>query len=104
MPIQEEKINNLVVKAAPKWGGIDTRPPRGEKLFSDPFSNVYLSAKKKSGKTSNLFFILRKILGPRTKLIVYCSTVHKDPTWQFMIKFFKKRGNEVEIHTSLKEN
>lgn len=99
-----KKINNLNVKAAPKWGGIDPRPPRGQQLFDDPFSNCYLSAKKKSGKTSNLFFILRKIMGPKTKLIVYCSTVHKDASWRFIIKYFKAKGIDVEVHTSLKEN
>ena len=56
MHITEEKINNHVVKAAPKWKGTDTRPPRFQDGFADPFSNVYLSAKKKSGKTSNVFF------------------------------------------------
>jgi hypothetical protein len=102
--IKETRINNLVVKGAPKWGGNDTRPPRGEKLFDNPFSNVYLSAKKHSGKTSNLFFILRRILGPKTKLIIYCSTVHSDASWVFMVKYFKVKGIEMEIHTSLKEN
>ena len=30
-----KKINNLNVKAAPKWGGIDHRPFRGQELFDD---------------------------------------------------------------------
>ena len=66
MPFDKEKINNLVVKGAPKWGGDDPRPPRGEQLFKTKGCNVYISAKKHSGKTSNLFFILRKVMGPKT--------------------------------------
>ncbi len=74
MSFKKQKINNMVVKAAPKWGGDDPRPPRGEKLFATKGCNVYLSAKKFSGKTSNVFFILRRIMGPPTRLIIFCST------------------------------
>jgi hypothetical protein len=103
MPLDKIKINSLEVKAAPKYGGMDNKPPRGSKLFSEPFANIYLSAKKKSGKTSNIFFILQRILGPETKLIIFCSTVHKDASWIFMVKYFKMKGIDVETHTSLKE-
>jgi len=101
--IVQRKINNLQVKAAPKWGGEDPRPPRGEALFERPFTNIFYCAKKHSGKTSNIFFTLRKIMGKNTKLIVFCSTVHKDPSWVFIIKYFKAKGIDVETHTSLKE-
>lgn len=104
MPFEKHKINNLTVKAAPKKGGDDPRPIRGAGLFKDPFCNVYLSAKKKSGKTSNLFFILSRIISKRTKLVVFCSTVHKDPTWRFMIDYFESKGIDIETHTSLKED
>jgi len=47
MHITEEKINNHVVKAAPKWKGTDLRIPRFADGFHDPFSNCYISAKRK---------------------------------------------------------
>ena len=43
-------------------------------------------------------------MGPKTKFIVFCSTVHKDASWKFMIKYFKAKGRDVEVHTALKEN
>ena len=101
--IVKEKINNLVVKAAPKVGDGEQKPFRGADLFPTGYSNIFLSAKKNSGKTSNLYYILKKILGPSTKLIVYCSKVHKDDTWRFMVPYFKKKGIDVETHTSIKD-
>ena len=103
MSLQKKRINNVVVKAAPKWGGDDQRPPRGEKLFKTPFFSAFLSAKKRSGKTSNIFLILSKIISKQTKLIVFCSTVHNDASWVFMIKYFKEKGIDVTTHTSIWE-
>ncbi len=104
MTFEKTKINTLQVKAAPKWGGDDPRPPRGQDLFNTTFFSAFFAAKKKSGKTSNIFFTLSRIISRSTTLIVFCSTVHKDPTWIYMIKFFKAKGIAVETHTSLKEN
>src|SRR6185437_11535102 len=104
MSLQKTKINNLQVKGAPKWGGSDPRPPRGEKLFEKKGCNVFICAKKHSGKTSNIFFILRRVMGPQTKLVIYCSTADADPTWIFIIKYFKAKGHDVEVHTSIKED
>jgi len=104
MSLKKTKINSLQVKAAPKWGGEDSRPPRGADLFSTVFFSAFFSAKKKSGKTSNLFFTLSRIISRETKLIIFCSTVHKDPTWVFMVKYFKSKGIEVETHLSVKED
>lgn len=101
--ISKKQINNLIVKAAPKIGDDNEKPFRCPELFVDGYGNIFLSAKKKSGKTSNLFFILKKILGKDTKLIVFCSKVHKDDTWRFMIPFFKEKGIDVEVHTSIKD-
>src|SRR6185437_412221 len=104
MSIVKKKINNLNVRGAPKWGGDDPRPPRGEKLFEKKGCNVYVCAKKHSGKTSTLFFILRRVIGPQTKLVIYCSTADADPSWIFIIKYFRAKGIEVEVHTSIKED
>ncbi len=101
--LMKKKINNLKVIAAPKWGGEDTRPFRGEDLFKFGFKNHFLSAKTFSGKTSNIYFILKRIMCRKTKLIIFASKVNHDPTWLFMIPYFRKKGIDVEVHTSIYE-
>jgi len=101
--LSKNKINEIVVPPAKIEGAGDKRPPRGEKLFSEPFANIFLSARKKSGKTSTIFYILQKIISKKTKLIIFCSTVHKDPIYASILKWCDKKGIDYETHTSLKD-
>ena len=101
--ISKKKINDVVVPPAKLEGGGDDRPPRGKKLFTEPYANIFLSAKKKSGKTSTIFFILKKIISKNTKLIIFCSTVHKDPIYKEILKWCDQKGIEYEVNTSLRD-
>jgi hypothetical protein len=102
--IQARKINNLKVKPIPFEGGNDPRPVRGAEMFSEPFANIFIAAKKKSGKTYVVYNILKKCMSSKTKLVVFCSTINKDPSWRYMIKYYKDKGVDVATYTSLKED
>ncbi len=102
--ISKKKINNVVVPPAKIEGAGDTRKPRGEKLFNSAFPNIFMSAKKRSGKTSTIFYIIQKIISKKTKLIIFCSTVHKDPIYKALLAWCDKKGIEYEIHTSLRDD
>ena len=104
MHIKKVKINNEKVKAIPFEGAGDTRLARGHTLFDIAWSNIYLSAKKKSGKTSAVYKILQKCMSKQTTLIIFCATVHKDPAWKYIVKYYKQHGADVEVHTSLRED
>jgi hypothetical protein len=104
--IRLKQINNEHVGAVPKIGGEDTRPVKGAELFSEVYANIFLSAKKKSGKTSTVWKILQKCVGRPvdTRLIFFCSTLYKDSSWIFMRKYFESKGYDIDIHTSIKED
>jgi len=56
--IRIKKINNEKVKAIP----IETVSPdkiKGSAIFPDLYCNIFLVARKKSGKTSTIFKILK---------------------------------------------
>lgn len=97
------KINNHTVQAIPLPQN-DCRPVRGKDLISDCYSNIFLCAKKKSGKTSALFHILKHTAGRDTKIIVFCSTLDKDQNWIQIRKHFEKKGIYFEGHTDLIED
>ena len=67
------KLNNL---------DNDKRDWKGVNLFNNNLCNVFLCAKKRSGKTSTIFKILKACSDKNTNIIVFSSTVDKDPNHQ----------------------
>ena len=47
--IRIHTINDEIIKPLPVE--IDTRPVKGESICKEPYANIFLCAKKKSGKT-----------------------------------------------------
>lgn len=76
---------------------------KGSELFPEIYANIFLLAKKKSGKTSVINTIVQKCTDKLTKFYIFSSTVHRDATWKHIIKFLKDRGNEVQTYTSIQE-
>ena len=88
--VEIKKINNCTIKEAKKIS--DDRPAKCQEIFSDPYSNIFIVARKKSGKSTLISNMIKKIIGRNTHVIVFCSTVHKDPTWISIKDFLKKNG------------
>eukprot|EP00732_Lithocolla_globosa_P006020 Lithocolla_globosa_v1_NODE_6679_length_1051_cov_377.237186.p1 type:complete len:250 gc:universal NODE_6679_length_1051_cov_377.237186:273-1022(+) len=65
------------------------------------FINIFLCAKKRSGKTSVISHILKKCIDKKTRVVVFCPTADKDPTWQAIQESLEKRKIQNEFHTSL---
>lgn len=86
-----KKINNQEVKVIKLDKQIDKRPARGHETISECFANIFICARKNSGKTSVVNHILEQCAGPKTKIIAYVSTLDKDPSWSAIRKKFKDR-------------
>lgn len=104
MSISLKKINDEVVlpfKNAVK--DVDTRPVRGASIFPEPYPNIFLCARKKSGKSICIQNIIKKKVGPNTKIIAFCSTANKDPAWLTIKHWCAKHGIPYMSFTSIKE-
>jgi hypothetical protein len=99
-----KRINNVKVKKVKLDSDDDTRPVRGADLFPEVYANVFLCARKKSGKTCTIAKIIKECAGKRTKIIAFVSTIDKDATWKAIRKSCKDKGIDFEAHTSLKED
>ena len=104
MHYEAKKINNVKVKKVQLNEVEDHRPVKGADLFEEIYANIFLCAKKKSGKTSTIYKIVKECLGKKTKVIAFVSTLHKDATWNAIRKYVECKGNEFIGHTSLKED
>ena len=104
--IKLDTINNEIVKPIEQYAGgqLDLRPVKGQQLCREPYANIFLVAKKKSGKTSAIFKILKECIGRDTKIIAFVSTLHKDQNWKNIKAYFKKRDTTFVGYTSLKED
>lgn len=101
--ISLKQINNQIVKAIP-IPDEDTRPIKGFDICEEVYANIFLCARKKSGKTSALFKILKECAGKKTNIIVFCSTCYKDKNWIQIRKYFEKKGMDLQVFTSIYED
>ena len=104
--IRIDTINDEVVKPIPQYAGgnLDTRPVKGAQICSEPYANIFLVARKKSGKTSAVFKILKECAGRDTKIIAFVSTLNKDQNWKNIKSYFDNKGITFIGYTSLKED
>ena len=103
-PIKEVKINNIKVKAILQEEEEDISKWRGSKIFNVRYPNIFLLAKKNSGKTCTIFTILKQTLTKNTEVIIFSSTVHKDKNMIHIVRYLKKKKIPVLTFTSLYED
>ena len=84
--------------------GEDKRSVRGCDYIETCFANTMMCAKKNSGKTTVIYNILKACAGPKTTIIAFVATLHKDPSWKTIQEHFEKKGIAFVGHTSLKED
>ena len=61
------KINKARVRSIPKEGDDDTRPIKGYEICPHLYANIYLVAKKESGKTTLIWNFIDRCAGRDTK-------------------------------------
>jgi hypothetical protein len=103
MVLKLKKINKHTVEPV-QLKTIRRESIRGHQLFDELYANVFICSKKKSGKSSLIFKILKECTGKETKIIIFSGTVKKDPTYRYLIKYFTNKGNDVIIYDSITED
>lgn len=103
MSITLHQINKQIVKAIP-LPEEDNRPIRGFDICEEVYANIFFCAKKKSGKTSALFKLVKECAGKDTVIIAFCSTLFKDKNWIAIRKYFEKKKRDFRGYTSIYED
>jgi hypothetical protein len=98
--IRTKKINDI--KVCPiKLPKLEADKIRGYDLFPEIYANIYLSARKKSGKTCTINHILKKCADKRTHVVVFCSTFNKDANWKAIRQTLDKKEIPNEFHLGI---
>ena len=98
------KINKEKVKKVKLASEDDLRPIKGSDLFPELYANIFLNARKKTGKTSAIFKIIKECGSKETTVIVFCSSLNKDATWKSIREMCEKKHYPFIGHTSLHED
>ncbi len=81
----------------------DKRPLRGASLFDEIYANIFLCARKKSGKTCVINHIIEKCSTKETKVIAFCSTLNRDANWKAIERSCAQRKVDFIGYTSLRD-
>lgn len=101
--IKKQYINKVKVNPI-KLPQLEKQNVRGYDMFPEIYSNIFLCAKKKSGKTSTIYNILKKCADKRTTVYVFCSTCNKDANWREIKKYLDDKEIMNEFYLSLRED
>lgn len=95
-------INKSIVKPV-QIKPEDLSRVKGRDLFPRLYFNLFICAKKKSGKTSLINHIIDKCTDKRTKVIIFCSTINKDPTYRHITEKLENKDYTVLTYQDLYE-
>lgn len=103
MDITEEKINKITIDP------LHTKKGSAKNVLGKDYFNIYpftlfISAKKKSGKTSLIWNIIKNTTNKDTKFFIFCGTYQVDESWKKILKYLNKRGNIVETFDCISED
>ena len=94
MSLETRKINDIAVKPI-----IQNKLPKEEVLgyeyFPTLYSNIYICSKRKSGKTTLIYNILKHCTDKKTNVVFFCSTIHRDQTYKKILEMLEKKGVNV---------
>ena len=103
MSIHRKKLNECIVKPIniPK---IQRDDIQGGDVFDELYNNVLIMAKKKSGKSIVVRYILDNTINRNSSVIIFCPTFHKDDVWISIAKMLDKKKIVYQVFSSVKED
>ena len=59
------------------------------------YTQTYICSRRRSGKTTLIYNILKHIVNKRTNVVFCCSTIHRDTTSKLILEMLEKRAINV---------
>jgi hypothetical protein len=100
MNIREQKINDMIIKPI-KFKKEDGEIKGHDIIGDNMFPNIFNVAMKNSGKTTNLFNSLKKIINKETKVYFFVSTFYNDKTYDVIREYLEDKDIYYEAYTNV---
>lgn len=94
-----EIINKVKIKPIVNNITEEITDVKGKELFPNNLSNIFICARKRSGKSSLIGNILKKMADKRTTIIIFSSTANIDPCWINIKEMLETKGIPVISYT-----
>jgi len=96
--MQGTKINNFTIKPIVR-NIVSEKPWNGQDVFPNrKYFNLALLSHTGSGKTTVIYNLVKKFRDKHTVFLIFSSTYQLDPTYEELIKWIEKKGNQVFVH------
>ena len=103
--MNKAKVNNINILPVitPKYNENNVL---GSEYFKNPYASVALIARTCSGKTTVIYRSLEARLkkGMKTRVVIFCPSVHHDRTYKKMIEMVRSKDIEVFAHEHFIDN
>ena len=100
--MESKKINKINVSVFKPDTEEDQRPVRGNQLFSLLNANIYICAKKLSGKSTLIYNIIKRCTDDHTQIFICCTTINNDPIYKHIEKTYPNSKLTIDINDLLK--
>jgi hypothetical protein len=94
-----EIINKVKIKPIINAITEEITDVKGKSLFKNNLANIFICARKRSGKSSLIGNILYKMADKRTTIIIFSSTANIDPCWINIKNMLEKKKIPVISYT-----
>ena len=94
-----EIINKVKIKPIVNNITEEITDVKGKELFQNNLCNIFICARKRSGKSSLIGNILKKMADKRTTIIIFSSTANIDPCWINIKDMLEKKNIPVISYT-----
>lgn len=102
MSFEIKKRNNVKVEIPPLK--TNTKRFKGDDLFDIQYFCMTLLGKRKSGKTSLIYTLLKKFVTKNTIVLFFVPTFHKDKTYEPIRNFLDKNKISYDSYSSVEED
>ena len=79
--MQTKEINNIKIKAVVHLA-LEQNEILGYNYFPTLYSNIYICSRRRSGKTTLIYNILKNCVNKHTNVVFFCSTINSDSTYK----------------------
>ena len=96
--MQTKEINDIKIKPVVHLA-LESHEILGYDYFSTLYSNIYICSKRKSGKTTLIYNILKNCTNKRSNVVFFCSTIHRDSTYKIILDMLEKKGINTMVYS-----
>jgi hypothetical protein len=100
--LEFKKLNNIKIEPVVKKDFSKSKV-KGKAYFAEPYANIALIARKKSGKSTLIYEIVKNCASTKTIVYIFASTVEKDDTYKELVKMLEKKQMTYYTFMSIKD-